>query len=220
MAAPAGAVRACARGPSSRLSDSASIAVAASLSLASSSAPPTDRPTQHLLRFESSTTADFLGRGSSLSLSPPPPPSPSPTSSLMQASRPRLQGPSPSSYGGPSSGPASSQQQLYPSLPALSSSSAVGFASSAAASTSVRQQQQGEHEDPTYGPLERAAKVVSDRLGRDASLVGEVGEGLQGTPPLSIVPIVRMGHGDDWTPRTMGSRPCFLSSWSADDLAL
>jgi len=72
MAAPAGAVRACARGPSSRLSDSASIAVAASLSLASSSAPPTDRPTQHPLRFESSTTADFLGRGSSLSLSPPP----------------------------------------------------------------------------------------------------------------------------------------------------
>lgn len=113
---------------------------------------------------------------------------PSLSTRLMQASRPRLPGPSPSSYGGQPSAASSSQlqqrqQQLYPSLPALSGSMAVGFASSSA-STLVPQQQQGEHEDPTYGPLKRAADVVGDRLGRDVSLVGELGEGLQGASLL------------------------------------
>lgn len=100
---------------------------------------------------------------------------------MQASSRPRLPGPAPSSYGqlqpAPLSSssatlqPASQHQQLYPALPGYPSSSAVA---------SHAQLAQLQQEDPTYGPLERAGKVVGDHLARDAALVGELGEGLQG----------------------------------------
>lgn len=35
-------------------------------------------------------------------------------------------------------------------------------------------------EDPVYGPLERASKLITEQLVKDQNLIGELGEGLQG----------------------------------------
>lgn len=105
---------------------------------------------------------------------------------MMQSSRPRLPGPSPSTTFGSSSQQQQpqqqQQQQLYPSLPPQSSQ----------AGPSSQALSQPLQEDPTYGPLERAGKVVSEHLSRDASLVGELGEGLQGA---SVRLSVSEGYG-------------------------
>lgn len=104
------------------------------------------------------------------------------------ASRPRFPGPpnGSSSFSRPS---LSQQQQpplLYPQLPLSPSqqqqqqqapSQQASLSASAAALPS-------KEEDPVYDPLERAGKIVGEQLSRDSSLIGELGEGLQGGLPV------------------------------------
>ncbi|CED85089.1 Nuclear pore complex, Nup155 component (D Nup154, sc Nup157/Nup170) [Phaffia rhodozyma] len=109
----------------------------------------------------------------------------------------RLPGPPSSIH--PTYSPQTQQNQMYPRLPEQTSS----IGSSAAPSTSVTistapqttssstdvivqpSQREPVVEDPTYGPLERARKVVNEQLVKDAGLVGDLGEGLQGTSSAS-----------------------------------
>ncbi|KAL7409572.1 Non-repetitive/WGA-negative nucleoporin C-terminal-domain-containing protein [Mrakia frigida] len=44
-------------------------------------------------------------------------------------------------------------------------------------------------EDPVYGPLERASKLITEQLVKDQNLIGELGEGLQGSSSQSYTPL-------------------------------
>jgi hypothetical protein len=67
----------------------------------------------------------------------------------------------------------SSSQSLYPS----SSSTLQKHVPPPAHSMPSAQSE----EDPTFGPLERAGKIVGEQQVRDAGLIGDLGDGLQGT---------------------------------------